>query len=269
MSTVHKIQAYGGDIHLDAQGTGATYGGILKMDFPIVASLADGVAIATVQGRLAIPGPHRILGVGAQFSGATVVAAGTDPAIDVYQHLPVPTAPVAVLAGAGAGNVNAGAHQYAVQFLNATGDGTVSHLSNIVTTTSGDGKVTVTIPLGPDGTTGRKLFRTKAGAPTVLYLHSTIADNTTTTVTDNTADSGTSGSIAASNAAPATILASTLKLSSAAITLVDQPLAGTLATGVWGSVYSDRLYTLHALTGATTGALANLQAWLLVELLPA
>jgi hypothetical protein len=53
-----------------------------------------------------------------------------------------------------------------------------------------NGKVSLTgIPLGGTAVTSRKLYRTAAGGSTYLLL-ATIADNTTTIYTDNTADSG-------------------------------------------------------------------------------
>lgn len=102
--------------------------------------------------------------------------------------------PVAVLSAVD-GLVDNGAHSYRLIFADASGHTKVSGASNAVTTaTTGNGKVTVTIALGPTGTVSRGLYRTAAGAdPAVVAnykLHSTIADNTTVTVLDNTADSG-------------------------------------------------------------------------------
>jgi hypothetical protein len=53
-----------------------------------------------------------------------------------------------------------------------------------------NGKVQLTgIPLGGSAVTSRKIYRTAAGGATYMLL-ATLADNTTTTYTDNTADSG-------------------------------------------------------------------------------
>lgn len=116
----------------------------------------------------------------------------------------------AALAGAGAGNVNAGAHSYLVQFtitnspsstegtteysLVGTYNGDLAQRSNAVTTTAGDGRVNLTgiaVSTNPY-CTARRLYRTSAGAdPTVIgnyKLLATIADNTTTTYADNIAD---------------------------------------------------------------------------------
>lgn len=104
---------------------------------------------------------------------------------------PAPVAPSAALAGAGAGNVDNGAHRYLVTFVTSDGEteaGTPSAAVTVADKTA-NGKVTVSsIPTGGSAVTARKLYRTQAGGSTYL-LHSMIADNTTTTITDNTADS--------------------------------------------------------------------------------
>lgn len=107
---------------------------------------------------------------------------------DLAELQEVPTAPTGALAGLGAGNVNTGAHQYRVTFVSANGETEAGAASSVVTTTSGDGQVSVSaIPTGPPGTLARRLYRTKAGA-TVYYALATIGDNLTTTYADNTAD---------------------------------------------------------------------------------
>jgi hypothetical protein len=103
-------------------------------------------------------------------------------------NLAPPAAPTAALAGAGAGNVNAGTHSYKVTLINALGETTGGTASNVVTTTAGDGQVNLTvIPVGAAGTTARKIYRTLAGGSTYKLL-ATIADNTTVTYADNIAD---------------------------------------------------------------------------------
>lgn len=54
------------------------------------------------------------------------------------------------------------------------------------------------IPLGPTGTSGRKLYRTAAGG-SQLKLLATIADNTTATYTDSTADASLGANVPTSN----------------------------------------------------------------------
>ncbi len=108
----------------------------------------------------------------------------------------VPTACTAALAGAGAGNLSAGAYTYEVTFVTSLGESRAGAPSAAVTvvTPGANGQVSLTsIPLGPTtpyNTTARKLYRVKQtdfGAPK-YYLLATLSDNTTTTYTDNTAD---------------------------------------------------------------------------------
>lgn len=115
---------------------------------------------------------------------------------ELRQHLyldsanaePAPGAPTVALAGAGAGNVNSGAHRYRVTFVTDDGETDGGIVSSAVTTSAGDGKVAVSaIPTGGSSITSRKLYRTAAGGSTYLLL-TTIADNTTTTYADNIAD---------------------------------------------------------------------------------
>ena len=61
-------------------------------------------------------------------------------------------------------------------------------VSNTVTTDASNRKVTLSnIPLGPTGTADRKIYRTEGGGST-YYLIDTIAENTSTTYTDDIAD---------------------------------------------------------------------------------
>ena len=108
--------------------------------------------------------------------------------LDSSNAEPAPGAPTVALAGTGAGNVDAGAHRYRVTFVTADGETDGGTISSAVTTTAGNGKVTVSaIPTGGSLVTSRKLYRTAADASTYLLL-ATIADNTTTTYADNIAD---------------------------------------------------------------------------------
>jgi len=104
-----------------------------------------------------------------------------------------PTAPtVALIAPPAAGNVDNGAHRYRVTFVTSDGETDGGTISDIVTVADKtvNGKVTVSaIPLGGAAVTSRKLYRTVAGGSNYLFL-ATIADNTTTTYTDNIADAG-------------------------------------------------------------------------------
>lgn len=124
-------------------------------------------------------------------------------AADVYAHLrldesnmePPPSAPTVAL-GVGAGNVDDGVHRYGVVFVTADGTTQLGAIADPVTvadkTVNGIVQLTA-IPLGGAFVTSRRIYRTAAGGDT-YYLLATIADNTTTTYTDNTAD----GSLGAS-----------------------------------------------------------------------
>lgn len=112
--------------------------------------------------------------------------------IDASNHEPAPGIITAALASpAVAGNVDNGVHRYLATFVTADGEteaGTISAAVTVADKTV-NGKVTLTaIPLGGALVTSRKLYRTAAGGSTYLLL-ATLADNTTTTYTDNIADS--------------------------------------------------------------------------------
>jgi hypothetical protein len=104
----------------------------------------------------------------------------------------------AALAGGGAGLVNNGTHSYLVTFVTAEGETDIDgedlgQVSATVVAFGTDGKVALSaIPTGSQFVTARKIYRTKAGADpnfveNYFYL-ATIANNTATTYTDNTAD---------------------------------------------------------------------------------
>lgn len=121
--------------------------------------------------------------------------------LDIYNGnialtpISAPTAPTVALAGLGAGNVNAGSHQYFITFVVGSSETSAGTLSSAVTviSTSTNGQVALTnIPVGVlgNGVTARKIYRSKANDPTNTYFLATISNNTATTYTDNTADSG-------------------------------------------------------------------------------
>lgn len=105
---------------------------------------------------------------------------------------PAPSAPTAALISpAVAGNVDNGAHRYAVTFVTADGETELGEVTAAVTVADKtvNGKVSLTaLPLGGSAVTSRKLYRTAAGGTTYLSL-ATLADNTTLVYTDNIADS--------------------------------------------------------------------------------
>ena len=111
-----------------------------------------------------------------------------------FNTFPAPqTACTAALAGLGAGNVDNEDHVYYVTFVTGQGETQFSPASNTLTVVNNtiNGQVALTgIPKGPAGTTARKIYRTKPPAGNYYsYYLTTLNDNTTTTYTDNAADS--------------------------------------------------------------------------------
>jgi hypothetical protein len=97
-------------------------------------------------------------------------------------------APTATLVATSSGNLTNGAYKYQVTFVINGYENAPSGFSGSVTVDATHKQITVSsIPTGPTGTTARKVYRTTAGGATAL-LQSTISDNTTTSITDNTAD---------------------------------------------------------------------------------
>jgi uncharacterized phiE125 gp8 family phage protein len=121
----------------------------------------------------------------------TVAEVRTHLRVDADFRETAPTEPtVALIAPAAAGNVDNGAHRYRVTFVTADGETEGGSISAIVTVADKavNGKVTVSaIPIGGSAVTSRKLYRTVAGGTAYLFV-ATIADNSTTTYTDNIAD---------------------------------------------------------------------------------
>jgi hypothetical protein len=89
-----------------------------------------------------------------------------------------------------AGNVNTGLHSWAVTFVTGAGETNLG-TNSIPLNVTPDSIVNLTaVPLGPAGTTSRKIYRTVAGNIGNFKLVGTIGNNTTTTFVDNIADSG-------------------------------------------------------------------------------
>jgi uncharacterized phiE125 gp8 family phage protein len=131
----------------------------------------------------------------------TVVEAKRHLRLDTTDGEPAPTAPTVALAGAGAGNVDNGAHRYLATFVTADGETDAGAWSAVVTVANktSDGKVQVSaIPVGGGAVTARKLYRTVAGGAVALLV-TTIVDNSTTTYLDSTADSGLGAQAPTSN----------------------------------------------------------------------
>lgn len=120
-------------------------------------------------------------------------------AIPVSNTAGVPPPGAATLAAGAAGSPN-GAYKGQVTFTNANGE-TTGGVEATITVTSTH-IAWSNIPIGPTGTTGRKLYRTAAaGASGTEKLVTTIADNTTTTFDDNVADGSLGAAIVVTNTA--------------------------------------------------------------------
>jgi hypothetical protein len=89
----------------------------------------------------------------------------------------------------GPGNVDPGLHSWAVTFVTGTESDLGSNSVPLDVLGVGGSVVNLNaIPLGPLGTTARKIYRTVAGNVGNFKLVTTIADNITTAYADNTAD---------------------------------------------------------------------------------
>jgi len=110
--------------------------------------------------------------------------------LPVLDPIDPPGAP-SVAAGA-AGNPN-GDYRYAITFVTTFGETPAGTQTGTVTLTSQKGELT-SIPLGPTGTTDRKIYRTSNGGSDLLFV-AALGDNVTTVYTDDTAD-GSLGALA-------------------------------------------------------------------------
>jgi len=120
--------------------------------------------------------------------------------IDASNQEPAPGA-ITVALVAESGNVDNGSHRYRVTFVTADGETQAGDISAAVTVANktASGKVLLSsIPIGGSTVTSRKIYRTAANGA-VYYLLATIADNTTTTYTDNVADASLGASAPSAN----------------------------------------------------------------------
>lgn len=149
---------------------------------------------------------------------------------------PAPSAPTPALASpAIAGNVDNGAHRYLVTFVTAVGHTSAGDISDTVTVADKtvNGKVALTnIPIGSAAVTSRNLYRTAAGGSTYLLL-ATISDNTTTTYTDNIADSSLGAGAPSTNTTDDTYVTSLIK---AARTRIEIETGRAFCTQDWDYV---------------------------------
>lgn len=139
------------------------------------------------------------LSTGGNISIGSAAAGGTPgKALDIKGHLAftsvvAPSSACTYTLSGTAGNVDDGVHRYKVSYYSAKGETSLSasYVEATVVDKSTSGQVLLDdIPVSPDPTvTGRRIYRGKAGVSTSnYYLLVEIADNTTTTYTDNIAD---------------------------------------------------------------------------------
>lgn len=162
----------------------------------------------------------------------TLAEVRTHLRLDASNVEPAPDAPIAALAGAGAGGVTAGAHRYRVTFVTVDGETDGGTISGVVTVVDAavNGKVALSgIPVGGAAVTARKLYRT-AAAGAVYLLLATLADNTTTTYTDSIADAALGAGAPTSNTTGDPFLSA---LITAARQYAETFLARSLLTQVW------------------------------------
>lgn len=114
------------------------------------------------------------------------------------------------------GQVDTGSHQWAVVFVSGSGDSNLTDPSGTLSVPSPETVLVFGIPLGPGGTTARKLYRNTIADPGTFYLVTTIGDNTTTEYSDITADQNL-GVAAASGAA--TVMATVIDATKTGTTL--------------------------------------------------
>jgi uncharacterized phiE125 gp8 family phage protein len=123
----------------------------------------------------------------------TIAEVMTWSKIDTSSQEPAPGIITAALAAVPiAGNVDNGTHRYLATFVTADGETQAGDISAIVTVADKavNGKVELSaIPVGGALVTARKIYRTAAAGTNYLFL-TTVANNTATTYTDNTADAG-------------------------------------------------------------------------------
>lgn len=131
--------------------------------------------------------------------GGETVIINSSTALDNRVVTHPTTAPTATI-NATAGNLN-GAYIYRVSFVTAAGE-TLAPISSSSVSPINQRVDLTAIPIGPASVTSRKIYRTAGGgADGTQKLLATIADNTTTTYADNTADGSLGANLPVNNTA--------------------------------------------------------------------
>ncbi len=109
--------------------------------------------------------------------------------LEIAPDAPLALPGVPTLALAVGTELGIGLYQYAIAFVTANGETTPGTQAEI-TTTSGNQRVQLSgIPIGPGGTTARRIYRSAVGGGQ-KKLVATISDNVTTSYLDQIADAG-------------------------------------------------------------------------------
>jgi len=122
----------------------------------------------------------------------------SQPSAQDYNNGTIPSALTSGAPSAG-GSCTAGTHYWFVTFVTNGSESRPSAASTVQTCTGPNGTVGLSsIPLGPTGTTARKIYRTKAGAANTdtPFLLTTISDNSTTIFSDTIADGSLGSAVA-------------------------------------------------------------------------
>jgi len=169
-----------------AMNAALTLGGVVLVPFGATVRCASNLMGVSnthliVDGQLLLD-MSRLSFIGAGVTNVTLSGRGSIKSVKI-----VPPAPTAVIA-AGAG-VTAGLHSYRVTFVAGGVETNGGAPSAQVTTSGANLQVNLSnVPIGPTGTTARNIYRTVAGDTGSHKLQQTIANNTSTTATDNTPD---------------------------------------------------------------------------------
>lgn len=155
------------------------------------ASASDILDVDTTDGRIGIGtnAPDQALNI---YNGNEEVDYGGIKLVGIAP----PSAPTVAV---GSGGVLNGTYYYCVVFVTTNGQTQCGTVSASVAPASQEVNLT-NIPTGTSGVvTARKLYRTKAGQTGPYYLVTSINDDTTTSFTDNDADSGLTVTVSAYN----------------------------------------------------------------------
>lgn len=114
-----------------------------------------------------------------------IMSGGYDTVLPVTRCWP-PSAPVAAQVATGTGSIPNGTYRYKVSFQDGVGESSASPASNAVVVDNTHKQTTVTLPIGPENITGRRVYRMDT-ATGVWEFMGVIADNTTLSMIDNAA----------------------------------------------------------------------------------